>query len=657
MIDVCMPLVPFARLEAPSLALGIFKSSFNQMGISSSILYSNLDFASNIGSENYHTISTDNVSLLGEWIFSKSLFEDDSPSWELYFEYLRSNTLCRVIPNADLLQMRIEAEVFIENLSHEILRLDPKIVSCTSTFQQHTASLALLKRLKALNPSLITMMGGANCESIMGLTTKRLFGFVDYILSGEGDFQFPLLCHSLLNPNSSIHYKTDQDFGFGVFHSKSMPNDTRNRPVVEHMDEIPIPDYDDYFSQLSVHPIKSFIKPGLPVEASRGCWWGQAVHCTFCGLNGEGIKYRSKTAQRMYDELVYLMRRYGDLPFGFVDNIVPLEYMNTFFSPDNLAASGLPKEKRMFFEVKPNLTKNQLLRMSDAGVIWIQPGIESLHDDALKELKKGTTLLTNLQLLRWAAELGIYVSWSILTQFPREQLIWLSEMDKTIPLLHHLQPPMALSPVQYHRFSPYFNSADEYGLQLAPSPAYSFIYPFEEKDLADLAYNFFDKNCKPLGDSFLDYGSSEANTLYASICSWKSCFYGNLRPLLCYQELDGGLLQIIDTRKCSKKRIYLLSGLEKKLMIMGDCVTSLSKAVRQLRLQEEDVTSSCIANILASLESQGLVLVRKGHFLSLPIGGQVPRLPKLIDYPGGALDFQAIRMNMDLKRPFELDIH
>ena len=37
MVDVCLPLVPFARVEAPSLALGIFKQSF-ELGVSSNSL-------------------------------------------------------------------------------------------------------------------------------------------------------------------------------------------------------------------------------------------------------------------------------------------------------------------------------------------------------------------------------------------------------------------------------------------------------------------------------------------------------------------------------------------------------------------------------------------------------------------------------------------
>jgi radical SAM superfamily enzyme YgiQ (UPF0313 family) len=41
----------------------------------------------------------------------------------------------------------------------------------------------------------------------------------------------------------------------------------------------------------------------LLFEASRGCWWGAKHHCTFCGLNGLSMTFRSKSADRAYSEI------------------------------------------------------------------------------------------------------------------------------------------------------------------------------------------------------------------------------------------------------------------------------------------------------------------------------------------------------------------
>ena len=49
------------------------------------------------------------------------------------------------------------------------------------------ASLALLRRVRELDPGVITMLGGANCETVMGEATHRCFPWVDYVVSGEAD--------------------------------------------------------------------------------------------------------------------------------------------------------------------------------------------------------------------------------------------------------------------------------------------------------------------------------------------------------------------------------------------------------------------------------------------------------------------------------------
>lgn len=654
MVDVCLPLVPFARVEAPSLALGIFKTKLSELGVSSKILYPNLDFAYQIGIENYHALSMENISLMGEWLFSYCLFGDKAPSVDSYFKYLEGSRFCGILPSKDLLSMRISASNFIDQLAVNILHLDPKIVSCSSTFQQHVCSLALLKRLKSLRPSLITVMGGANCESVMGLTTKRLFDFVDFVLSGEGDVVFPSFCHALLTSDLRSKPSAINANWPGVFCSLSDSSSLNLRPIVTEMDEIPYPDFDEYFNVLDSHPLNPVINPCLPVEASRGCWWGQQHHCTFCGLNGDGLAYRSKTPRRMFNEMKFLHDKHGDLPFGFVDNIVPREYFETLFSDSLYSPLLLNGDAKLFFEVKANLSRHQLKMMKEAGVCWIQPGIESLHDLALKELKKGTTCLVNLQLLRWSLELGIYVSWSILTEFPDEQTQWLSEMQDMLPLLHHLQPPMALLPVQYHRFSPYFNHAKQYQLNLSPAPAYSYIYPFSVEDLKGLSYSFVDDNTQ--GDACRDslYSSPEGNSLYSAIFSWRDKFNSPLRPLLCYQVLPDGNLQIVDTRECAIKRIHLLSGLEKELVLLGDSVIPTKQISRLLPAHFGDLAPETLQQALSSLSDKKLILIVRGSFLSLPVGGSLPSLPTYNEFPGGAVALDQLPSYPSLSNPLKL---
>ena len=53
-----------------------------------------------------------------------------------------------------------------------------------------------------------------------------------------------------------------------------------------------------------------------------------------------------------------------------------------------------------------------------AGVHRIQPGIESLSNNVLKLMRKGTTGIRNIQLLKWCKQYKIAVDWNILYGFP-----------------------------------------------------------------------------------------------------------------------------------------------------------------------------------------------------------------------------------------------
>jgi hypothetical protein len=61
-------------------------------------------------------------------------------------------------------------------------------------------------------------------------------------------------------------------------------------------------------------------------------------------------------------------------------------------------------------------------------------------------------------------------------------------------MLAHLKPPSGVFPVRFDRFSPYYNQAQSYGLELSPMDFYSFVYPFNEEDMREIAYFFSDRN-------------------------------------------------------------------------------------------------------------------------------------------------------------------
>ncbi len=65
--------------------------------------------------------------------------------------------------------------------------------------------MALLRYIKRARPDIITMMGGANCEGIMGHATHRFFSWIDYVVSGEADLILGGLVKDIMNAEHGLH--------------------------------------------------------------------------------------------------------------------------------------------------------------------------------------------------------------------------------------------------------------------------------------------------------------------------------------------------------------------------------------------------------------------------------------------------------------------
>jgi len=371
------------------------------------------------------------------------------------------------------------------------------------------------------------------------------------------------------------------------------------------MDDLPIADFADFFDQWSSLDALSDRTPGLLFESSRGCWWGALRHCTFCGLNGESMGFRSKSPHRAVTELCTLAARHPGLAIYAVDNIIDRNYFDTFLP--ELAAS--PCDARIFYEVKANLTKEQLVQLHAAGVRDIQPGIESLHDSVLRIMRKGVTAIENVQLLKWCTEVGIRPYWNMLWGFPGEPQGAFGEMAQLIPVLTHLTPPGGTGAIRVDRFSPNFERAAEMGFHdVRPVPAYGAIYPVTGEQLADLAYFFaFD-------DGELRARAGEVSALQHAIDRWRSV---HARSELLAIDQDGALI-IWDTRGDKPPADTRLTGVQRELYLACDRACSARELATTLgRSTGVHVDVQDVHAELRPLVEGGLVMSDGRRYLAL----------------------------------------
>jgi ribosomal peptide maturation radical SAM protein 1 len=601
--------MPFADLWFPSIALTQLKHVLEEQfgkDVRVRIHYLNQDIAQYFGVRLYCFVSNSleaNMAALGDWLFSGLAFPGVSDNTESYFQ--------RCFPGEDaatlskkqaILRKRKGLGTFLDRLIAKYGLADEDLVGFTSMFCQNVGSFAMARRIKDRNPKVITTMGGANCEAPMGPELARNVPQVDYVFSGPGLISFPRFVATCIAGKPSLEGVR------GVFGKENAAAPSTGMDAIG--EEMPIDhyiplNYQGFLDTLAKNFAASEISPVLTFETSRGCWWGQKAHCTFCGLNGGTMAYRAMSPENAIKQFQHLFSYAPTCTlFNGVDNILPKSYLK-----DVMPHLDPPENVELFYEVKADLSRADVETLARAHVKRIQPGIEALATSTLKLMRKGTTAFQNLTLLKHCLACGVQPEWNLLIGFPGEPESVFKKYVDVLPNFIHLPPPSDAFHVRFDRYSPYFEEAQKYGLDLHPSDFYSFIYPFDEKVLSNMAYYFADHN---YGAEYIANVSAWSARVRQRVADWRSRWQdrSQLHPVLEWRQ-KGGKSVVYDSRdgnavehELDANAVQLLAGLAR---------------ARSLHDIQTNFATFDAAAELANLQAKGLVFEEDGRYLSLVI--------------------------------------
>jgi ribosomal peptide maturation radical SAM protein 1 len=465
----------------------------------------------------------------------------------------------------------------LEDASHGVLNRvnwgDYDLVGLSICFGQLTSALYFIQQIKQKAPSLKLVVGGSACAGDLGRSLLDLFSGIDFVISGEGEL--PLV--HLIEWLSISDVKRKLDPMPGLFHRNHPPeSDTQAFSQLPELDQLSIPDYVDYFSLLnSLEPEKVFI-PKLPMEISRGCWWGKNIGgkthrgCTFCNLNLQWEGYRAKSHEKVVSELDTLTEKYQTLSVSFMDNLLPSRDLAGLFEK----VAQLKKDLRLFAEIRATTSLNELSAMAHAGMREVQVGIEALSTRLLKKIRKGTSAIQNLEIMKncespWLPDLNS----NIILEFPGSEQM---DVEETLANLEFALPfrPLKGIPFWLGYGSPVWQDPKSCGLKRVHNhPLYAKLFPpdiFQRLKLIIQGYH-----------GGLRHQQRLWRPVKKRLEDWKTA-YAQLHqnpgsdPILSYQ--DGGNFLIIRQRRyAADDMTHRLKGTSRKIYLFCEKNRSISR--------------------------------------------------------------------------------
>lgn len=427
-LQLALVAMPWHLFNRPSIQLASLKAFLEQNTdfVKVKTFHPYLEVAHVLGGEVYHWISQ-NVWVC-EALYSAILFPEQRETSRKMIEKALRKAGKAVSFSFDDVVLSLQNQLNRWIQSDDWQRFD--LVGFSVCFNQLLSSLTAAKALKKKYPDIPVVFGGSTCAPDVASSLLENFSQIDYVICGEGEKPLVNLCEFLAGRTNDLTSETK---------CADDRNNSRGQALkvgqIDNLSKLPLPDSQDYFDEMRVVFKGEPFIPELPIEFSRGCWWGK---CTFCNLNLQWCGYRFKKAEQVLSEIISLSDKYECLDFNFTDNVLPVKDSFLFF--EKLAE--YKRDFRIFAEIRIPQNPDHLSVYKKGGLDTVQVGIEALSNSLLDRMQKGNLVIENIAVMKNCLYCGINLEGNLITEFPGSTQ---DEVDETLDNLDYVLPFSPLS--------------------------------------------------------------------------------------------------------------------------------------------------------------------------------------------------------------------
>ena len=279
----------------------------------------------------------------------------------------------------------------MESFSCEIIAENPKVVAFSCYIWNITKTLEVARLVKE-NLGCKIVLGGPEV-AFRPKDVLLKYDFIDFVLSGEGEWTFPDFLDNLDGELSSV---------LGLTYRKD--GEIITIPEKEYTDTPPSPFIDEFFENLNGRI--SYI------ETTRGC----PYRCAFC-LSGRCSPLRFFDLKRVKDDIIRLATS-GTQTVKFVDrtfnaNEKRANEILTFIKENY--GKIIPKNVCFHFEIAADILRESTLEILSSmpkGVVQLEIGMQSFNEQVLKNINRKTDtkkLIANIKKLMSFNNMHIHI--------------------------------------------------------------------------------------------------------------------------------------------------------------------------------------------------------------------------------------------------------
>lgn len=541
--------MPFLVVDYPTIGVPLLSRILRDRNIDCSVFYFAELFRDSCSPEMYDLILADSGdNELGDWLFSRKTFQLDS-------EYLDQK-----YPNKKeiLLKIRDKFEIIIDALSTRDWSLFTAIgFSCT--FLQLVPSLCLSKFIKKRHPDIEIILGGGNMLPNLSKEVLKNCPWIDTVFLGEAEKSLPYYLETGQTDTQGIMWRDS-----GNIRSSGIA-----KMEVQDIQNLPIPDYDDYFNSSSK-------EKKLSIQIGRGCIYNKCNFCVYCDHSA----YRKGSITNSIDQMKYLIDRYNIKDVFFIDLIMPPNAFKNLPDIPNIKYSFCISSFTWSYEHLP------YLEGQDCTI-----GIETFHPQILKLMNKEQSIIKCISILKWLKRYDVNTAYMLLYGTIHEKGEWYDEILELIQHLTHLQPPIDCLHITHHRDNTYLTQED-----YKESSVYQQIYP-NSFNLRKMARVFEVNSAKISMEQIKAW--SHIKPVLDFVQQWKADYL--TRSICLYRSGN----TVTDTRYGQKRYIKLS---DSQIDILEKCHYP-TKEDLFLDYTPEDMTKLINAHLILHMEGQYLNLI------------------------------------------------